>query len=394
MISVQEAEKIILARSFRPEKEQIDSHQALGSVLGSPISTDRPFPPYNRVTMDGIAIATSAFENGQRSFQKQTSQFAGEPQATLINSVDCIETATGAILPQGCDAVIPYEHLSEEHGSFTFKDDCRFKPQQNVHRKGSDFDVNTVVVNEGTLLEPTHLVIAASIGATDLTVYKKLTVAVVSTGDELVDVASTPKDHQVRRSNNVAIEASLPASLCTVSSFHLDDDEAEMKEWLAVTAPQFDILIFSGGVSMGKKDYLPRCLKAHGVEELFHKIAQRPGKPMWFGSKANQVVFGMPGNPVSTHFCTLRYAMPFIQNCHGIDTKRRSVTLGQSVSFAPNLTLFKPVVLDEATATAIPIHTNGSGDFISLGKATGFIELPNDQSEFEAGTLFTYYPFT
>lgn len=394
MISVREAEKIILRHVTRPKVERIALAQALGRVTSKALFTDRPFPPYNRITMDGIAIASSAFVNGQRYFEKEATQFAGEAQKSLSDSKKCIETATGAILPIGCDTIIPYEHVTESDGGFTFKPNSTFTPQQNVHHQGSDFAAQTEVVSKGTPLNSTHLVIAASIGATTVEVYKKVSIAVISTGDELVAIEDTPLPHQIRRSNHLAIESSLPSSLCSVSSFHLEDDEQKMNAWLDSVAPQFDVLIFSGGVSMGKKDYLPNCLKKRGFEEHFHRIKQRPGKPMWFGSNSNQVVFGMPGNPVSTHFCTLRYALPFLNACYGLTTNLRKLPLNESISFPKPLTLFKPVQLHEKSGSVTPIHTNGSGDFISLGQATGFIELPANQNKFEAGTYFNYHPFT
>ncbi|MFT7296410.1 MAG: molybdopterin molybdotransferase [Flavobacteriales bacterium] len=393
MISVQEATDLINSQKTPIGSERIPLIAAHGRVLSKSYAADRPFPPFDRVTMDGIAIHSSALAKGTTHFKLESKQFAGEAQKTLIDLDACIETATGAMLPGNCDAIIPYEHLVANEEGFSLNPSFTVRPKQNIHSKGSDLPQGAVVLKAGSLLNAANIALAASIGLGELEVKKAVRIAIVSTGDELVPVEQTPLPHQIRRTNALAIAALLSSPNVKCADFHLEDDPLAIEHWIRKEEENFDVLIFSGGVSMGKKDFLPACFAKLNITEHFHKITQRPGKPLWFGSKLDLVVFGLPGNPVSTHFCTVRYVQQFIYTLLNIPKLSMQVELATSFSFKPTLTLFKPVILvsSDGKLQADPVALNGSGDFSQLGTADGFIELPSDQTDFEAGSLYPYF---
>jgi molybdopterin molybdotransferase len=220
---------------------------------------------------------------------------------------------------------------------------------------------------------------------------------VVSTGDELVEPGEPIAEYQVRRSNAYAIAAALRArGFERVGNDHVDDDAAQLKERLQLHMATHDVLILSGGVSMGRFDLVPATLMSLGVREIFHRVAQRPGKPLWFGiGPQGQAVFGLPGNPVSTLVCLARYVFPAVSAAMGTALPgEEKVPLGSVVSTNLPLASFMPVRLEAdewGRPWANPQPTNTSGDYLSLGNTTGFMELPQGPANYERGFLGTLY---
>jgi molybdopterin molybdotransferase len=392
MITVEEAEKIIFEHILPQNTEGVALQKTVGRVLAEDLSADRDFPPFDRVTMDGIAIHFESFKNGQRLFPIENTQAAGSPSLTLTDKTHCIEVMTGAMLPEGCDTVIRYEDLKIDNKKAEILLQS-IDYQQNTHKKGSDKKQNDTLILRGQKITAAEIATAATIGKTMLQVVKKPTVAVISTGDELVDIPDTPLPYQIRRSNVYAIAALLEnAFKIEAKLFHFVDDKALIVKGLEAILNEFDVVILSGAVSEGKFDFVPNALNDLGVEKLFHKVSQRPGKPFWFGTfQKKSVVFALPGNPVSTFMCACRYVMPFIEASMGIEPVRTSGVLLEDVIFKPDLTYFVPVkIISYHHAPIVKALTgNGSGDLANLNEADGFLELPKDKTEFKAGE---YYP--
>lgn len=391
LLSVKNASEIILNQRIDFGIEEINIDKAFGRILAEELKADRDFPPFNRVTMDGIAIQFQAFNGGQKSFKIEAIQTAGEQQLILQNNENCIEVMTGASLPVGTDTVIRYEDLAIENRFARIE--VEINEKQNVHRKGEDHAAGDLLIPENTLLRSAEIAVAATIGKSSLLVKKLPKIAIITSGDELVNVSETPLPHQIRHSNKYSIAALLQPYGISPKHFHIADDFEETKNLLKSAMENFDVLILSGGVSMGKKDFIPDALAALGVEKLFHKIAQRPGKPFWFGRKNEKLVFALPGNPVSTFVCTLRYVLPWLRQSIGLSPQNLSYAkLSEDVIFKPNLTFFLQVkiAIDESGIQwATPVKGNGSGDFVNLIHSNGFIELPNDgRVHFKRGDVF------
>jgi molybdopterin molybdotransferase len=393
MVSVEEAYQTVINNQLDFGVEYVALKDAFGRVLSEDIRADRPFPPFDRVTMDGIAINFSGYESGCKKFKIEGMQCAGEQAQTLSNNHHCIEIMTGSILPKNADTVIRYEDLVIENGFAELI--AQPKSKQNIHFEGQDAPSGSVLVPKNKLLNSAHLAVAASVGLCKVPVKKLPKIALISSGDELVPVEETPLAHQIRLSNVHAVKALLSGYGVNADIFHLQDSENESAEKIKELLNNYPILVFSGGVSMGKKDFIPGALAKNGVEELFHKVSQKPGKPFWFGKKTNNLVFALPGNPVSTYLCSIKYLLPWLRACLGLKENVQKVILAENVTFKPRLNYFIQVKIEniEGKLLAKPLKHHGSGDFISLTEADGFVELPiKSEGQFFAGETVSYYP--
>lgn len=394
LLSVENACEIIFNQNIDFGIEQVGVENSLGRIMAEDLVADRDFPPFDRVTMDGIAINFENYGEGIRSFKIEGLHAAGEVQVKLGANNVCLEVMTGSCLPQNADTVVRYEDLDILKNEAKILVDLR--KGQNVHLKGSDCKSGTVIVKSGKKINAGDLAIAATIGKLNIKVKKLPKVVVISSGDEIVAIHEVPLPHQIRGSNVYAIQGLLSNLGISVDYIHCADDLNSTIKKIKETIEGYDILILSGGVSMGKKDYIPEALALSGVKKLFHKIAQKPGKPMWFGRSENTLVFALPGNPVSTFMCTLRYVLPWIQHCLGLKIEAFKAILAEEVHFKPSLSYFLQIKLknEDGIWMAYPVSHHGSGDFINLSEANGFIELPQRINEtYKKGEVFTIYSF-
>jgi molybdopterin molybdotransferase len=371
--------------------------QCVGGTLRENIYAERDYPPFDRVCMDGIAIASEASRRGVRRYAVQATQAAGAPPLTLADAESAIEVMTGASLPWGTDCVIPLEHYVLEEGVASLTGSVNDTPFRNIQRRGEDGRHGDLMLEAGTVLGGPEIAIAASAGLARVRVSGQPAFMVISTGDELVEPGEPIAGHQIRRSNTYAVIAALRArGFDRVSNDHLLDDEAMLSDRLALHLATHEVLILSGGVSMGRFDLVPKVLKSLGVREVFHRVAQRPGKPMWFGvGPRGQGVFGLPGNPVSTLTCLVRFVLPAIITAMGTRlAPAERIALARSVHFDQPLAYFLPVSveLDEwGQPWASPRPTNTSGDFLSLIGTDGFVELPPGPMTYPKGFVATLY---
>lgn len=402
MISVPEAEKLISQNLDICPTESTPFASALGRTLREPLTADRELPPFNRATLDGIAIASSQLESGRQSFSVAGIATAGAAQQTLSDPTTCLEIMTGAPLPTGADIVVRIEDLQIENGTATLAPNLSLKSGLGVHPQGSDCQKGQTLLQPGCLLTAKELAIAASIGKTELLVSTSPSIAVISTGDELVSIATTPEPHQIRRSNDSTLAAALISSGFThTQTHHLPDLRETVETEIEKLLNTADVLVIAGGISKGKFDYLPNALKKNGVEEIFQWVSQRPGKPFWFGIyKRNGrriPIFALPGNPVSCFTCLHRYTLPALRKMSGLaDPKPNIAKLKEAISFKAPLSFFLPVSIEvdeNGTQWASPLPFNTSGDFISVAQTNGFIQLPKDQINFEAGTKHPFFPW-
>ncbi|MEP3388836.1 MAG: molybdopterin molybdotransferase MoeA [Reichenbachiella sp.] len=400
MISVVEAKNIVQSQRANWGTVSLPLEQSMGEVLAEDIYADRDFPPFDRVTMDGIALSFDAFDAGKRDFKIQEVQLAGVPAATLKGPECAIEIMTGAILSVGCDLVIRYEDLElyekegEQWVGINLDSADRWK---NVHRQGSDQEKGELLVPKGVVISATEVAIMATVGHSQVLVNKKPKVAIVSTGDELVDVDQVPLPHQIRKSNSVAIQASLNQLRVPNECFHLLDDKEELRLKIENILNEFDVVLLSGGVSKGKADYLPEILEELNVEKLFHKVAQRPGKPFWFGAnQSGKQVFAFPGNPISTYMCFRVYFIPWMMQCLGTNVEIKTALLKENVTFKPDLGYFiqvRSVIGINGLIEAYPETGNGSGDLANLAKSDAFLFLPPGEQLYKSENSYEYYSF-
>ena len=386
MITSEEAKHIILNSTQEFGVEEIPFIKSVGRILKETIVADRDFPPFNRVSMDGIAIDFKAFQKGQRAFKVEGIQPAGSAQISLQNSENCIEVMTGAVLPKNTNAVIRYEdvEIKNDVARIIINEVFDF---QNIHEKGKDRKVGETLIEKNTIISAAEIGVFATVGKSTIKVAKQPKIMILSTGDELVDVNEKPEEHQIRRSNVFTLVAALEHLKIESETSHITDDKPILRQKIAQFLNDYDVLLCSGAVSKGKFDFLPEVFDELGVEKRFHRVAQRQGKPFWMGETKSCKVFAFPGNPISTFVNCLAYFYSWYYKSVGVKTKEETAILTEDVTFKPNLTYFLQVKLSHKFGhiLATPIKGNGSGDLASLVNADAFIQLPNDKTEFKTG---------
>lgn len=396
MITVAEADEIVLSQKRTFGTERLPFTASAGRVLAEDILADRDFPPYDRVTMDGIAIRYAAWQAGIRSFNISGTQAAGDVPLQVHSDTECVEIMTGAALGSSVDTVIRYEDLEIKDGMASVLAG-QITPSQNIHFKGRDKKQGDVVCRRDQLISPAIVNMAASAGKAELLVKKFPRVVIISSGDELVEVTETPAPFQVRRSNNYAVQAVLMQFGLPVDMLHIRDDAESTLSVIRKCIDQYDVIIISGAISAGKFDFVPNALEALSVRKLFHKVRQRPGAPFWFGKHDNGLlVFALPGNPVSTFMCLHRYFLPWLMASWDVEQEKQYAILREDFVFTPPLQYFLQVKLsvnEEGRCLADPAMGNGSGDFANLVGMNAFMELPLERNNFTKGEVFRVWRF-
>ena len=389
MISVAQALQTVLNSCHNFGIEEIPFLKSMGRILKEEIVADRDFPPFNRVSMDGISIDYQQFKNGRRVFKIEGIQAAGSRQITLKDPKNCIEVMTGAILPNHTNTVIRYEDVTLEDGIATVNIDL-IKEGQNSHNKGKDRKVNDLLITQNTKISAAEMGVLATVGKSVVKVAKQPKVMIVSTGDELVGVDQIPLEYQIRRSNVFTLVSLLERLNIPSETSHISDDKLIIKSKIESYLLEYDVVLFSGAVSKGKYDFLPEIFEELKVYKKFHKVMQRPGKPFYFGKTDTCTVFGFPGNPISTFVNCLAYFYPWYHRSVGLEILEEMAILGEDVSFVPNLDYFLQVALENKSGNlvAFPVSANGSGDLASLANTDAFMQLPKGTTEFKKGEVY------
>ena len=394
MVSVSEAASIILSHPFKPRKENVKIMLSTGRILAESIKADRDLPPFDRVTMDGIALLSKAFLAGTRSFNIQGVQAAGQPASTLTDPMKCVEVMTGAVLPKGTDTVVRYEDIDINKGVAAIRIET-ISGGENIHFQGMDAKENEMLLSPGIRISPAEVALMASVGKSAVDVFDFPKTAIISTGDELIPIDQIPLLHQIRQSNAYALHAALHELHCGADLFSITDQKDVLEKSLSQILRRHELIILSGGVSKGKFDYVPQVLESLGVKKLFHQVSQKPGKPFWFGTSDYQTVFALPGNPVSTYMCFYRFIRPWLMNSFGAGEPFPTAILAKDFSFKPPLTYFLQVKIqnENGNRMAYPDAGGGSGDFANLKEVDGFLELPAEKNDFKKGEVFSFIPF-
>jgi molybdopterin molybdotransferase len=389
LISPEEAFRIVKNQFPHLQDESVSLAFSSGRELAENIYADRDQPPFHRVMMDGYAFQIAAWEKGIREFYVEGIQAAGEAPLTLKDENGCIEIMTGAVLPNDCSVVVQYEKSIRKEDIVQFQIE-EVKHFQNIHKKGFDKKEADVVLNEGTVIGPLEMACLASVGKTKVKVKKRLNIAIVSTGNELVEVHETPSEFEIRSSNLEMLQSLLKPHCEQISVFRLSDDEQETTHFIQHELENFDIVCFSGGVSKGKYDFVAKALEENGTEKHFHGVKQKPGKPFFFGSKNETVVFAFPGNPISVLHCATRYLIPQLNN-----NSMEAAQLKTTYTNKSALTVYLPAFIStykNGIRMAELILQNGSGDFMGAIGASGFVEvLPNQ--EVKENEVISFYKF-
>lgn len=406
--SYDEALETLLSRVARLETESIDLNQAIGRTLCHAIIADRDQPPFNRATMDGFALCSREFEP-DKIFSVTGSAPAGASpidEETRPASDTTLRIATGAPLPAGRDVVVPIERAQvreTERGEVVSFHVDALPPWTNVHRRASDASKDQIILEAGTRLGLHHVGIAATMGATQLEVTRRPRATILTSGDEVrAPCVTTDKlaPHQIRNSNGPMIRAFLAALGAEVQDHqHVTDDLTATRDAAEKAVASNDIIVTTGGVSVGHRDFLADVWPTIGLETVLHGVAIQPGKPLLaavpWARNAGPLVLGLPGNPVSSFVTAHLFLWPVLRKM--LDPKRnssipwRQVPLAEDVRARSDRQLFRATrLVPEGTARLVTWH--GSGDLMHLAKAEGLTRLPL-QETVAAGTSVPFLPF-
>jgi molybdopterin molybdotransferase len=405
MITPGEAECLMRSHLLLWPAEDCPLEKCQGRILRQSLHADRELPPFDRVMLDGYALRSDAISKCDQGFRVTGIVAAGAPPACLPDEVDaCIEVMTGAVLPGGADCVVPYERTQRFGDRMrlepTEAETRTYGPRHGVHRRGSDHKAGALLVRGGIRLSGREMAVAAACGYAALSVARQPRIALLTTGDELVAVGETPEPWQLRRSNDLALEAALQASgFRRTTRHHARDDRQELLASLGALLSANEVVLVTGGVSLGKYDFIPSLLAELGVEQVFHGVAQRPGKPLYFGIQKNgTLVFGLPGNPVSAFTCLHRYVLPALEQAIGLPPEEPALlSLERAFPRDACFTSYIParrMAGADGTLHAVPMPANTSGDFSRLVDTDGFLEVAAGTGELPAGTLVPFCPWT
>lgn len=372
--------------------------KAFGFVLRKTIRADRPLPPFNRSAMDGYAARYADLAKGLRRFQCVGTLEAGAAWHGKVRPGECLKIMTGAPVPAGCDAVEQVEKSKTDGAYIEFFTETPER-WQHIHRLGADCRKGARLIASGEPLTPGRVAVAASVGAASVTVTRAIRVAVIASGSELVGVARKPAPYQIRDSNSRFLLARLAAIPWATVSFGgvIKDDPRTLRRALASALKKNDLLIVTGGVSMGERDHIPGVLKECGVHNRLYKSAIRPGKPIWFGVKGNIAVFGLPGNPVSVAATFSEFVLPALRKMAGFGVVIPPVLrlpLAAPAKKKHTLREFRVGSYVNDGASVAPVAGyQGSGDFVSAARSDGVIVIPEEARELPAGTIVEFHPW-
>ncbi|HVD97227.1 MAG TPA: molybdopterin molybdotransferase MoeA [Cytophagaceae bacterium] len=392
MITVQQAQALILQQAHSFGTEEILLGDAYQRVLAIAVEADRDYPPFHRAAMDGYALRSEDFDKGIRSFTVAEEIFAGALSAKKIKQGECYKIMTGASTPLEADAIIRVEDATQINDTVVFQIDS-LKKGQNIAAKGEDRKKGELVLEENTLLTAPELAALAVLGKDKVNVYKLPKVAIISTGDEVVSLGNEVLEHQIRDSNSYAVEGFLMKYNIPLAARILVKDNKQLLQQAIEAQLSADILILSGGVSMGDADFVPEILQQAGVEKLFHKVAIKPGKPLWFGRSKRGVVFALPGNPMSVQVAFKLFIEPFLRQCYGLPALPEwRLPLAVAKKKKVKLDEYFPCILESQQMTSLkPATFNGSGDVTSILYSQGLALHESEREAIQAGEIVKFW---
>jgi molybdopterin molybdotransferase len=422
MISFEQALNIIRHRiqdsNIAPAIESVPLTSAGGRVLAEDLAADRDYPPFHRSTRDGFAVKSADVSKTPAALRVIGLARAGEPYSGSVAGSFAVEIMTGAPLPDGTDAVVMAEYTRELDPAAQTADASvnrrvevlrAVAPWENVVRRGSEAAAGGIVIARGRRLGPGEIGLAASVGRPELEVFRRPKVAILPTGDEVIAVDRQPAWFQIRNSNALALSAQVEAAggvprLCAIAP-----DEKAALRGLIEEGLNCDLLLLSGGISVGRYDFVAEVLAELGAEIYFQGVAIRPGKPLAFGRVRDKFFFGLPGNPVSTFVTFELFARAALELICGVPYQPPvflKARLGKPVRQKTGLMVFMPAHVaprcESSTAAADPewltdpvvelVGWQGSGDLAGLANANCFLVIPPRQTDLAAGDWVDVLP--
>ncbi|UCF81755.1 MAG: molybdopterin molybdotransferase MoeA [Acidobacteriota bacterium] len=389
LVPVAEAYRAVIDSVETPPPVRAPLEEALHMALAEGVTADADSPPFDRAMMDGYALRS---DDAERTLRVVDVIAAGAYPRKEIRRGECAQIMTGAPLPPGADAVQMVEKTKKADGGRVEILEAA-KRGRNVSPRAEEFHKGDTVAPAGALVTPAVMAVLASVGAAEISVHPKPRIALFSTGSELVEIFETPEPGKIRNTNAFSLPAQLREAGLSVSERKtLRDDPEEIRAAVRAALESHDVVVLTGGVSVGEFDYVVDALEDAGVEVLFRKVAVKPGKPLVFGTAPDgRLIFSLPGNPVSSVVLMHLFVLPALRKRLGVrpwDNPRVGAALESPLRVKPNeLTKYLPAALScrEGAFTAAPVAIRGSADIFHFSEANALVEVPPDSSGWEKG---------
>ncbi len=379
MILFEEALATVLAQGagFKPGYERVHLSETLGSVLAEDIFSDMDMPPFDKSAVDGYAFQMSSESQILAPFEIAEIIAAGSVPARVLKEGQCSKIMTGAMVPSGANCVVMVEDTElagESHVRFTGKITAK-----NICYRGEDVKKGDLVLKKGTQIAPAHIAVLAAVGATSPLMAKLPRVGIISTGDELVEPDTAPGKAQIRNSNGWQLEAQVKTVPAKPSYYGIVSDEGPgLKKIIEQALNENDVILLTGGVSMGDFDFVPANMEELGINILFKSIAIQPGKPTVFGRRNNTFIFGLPGNPVSSFVLFEIMVKPFLQTMMGFSGRLPELKLPMGVDYSRRTSVRKsiiPVTIEDGKVFPVQYHGSAHIDAYTIANAIMYMEI-------------------
>jgi molybdopterin molybdotransferase len=391
LISVAQAKSIIDATPVTPRTDVVELSWALGHRLSEDLRADRDSPPFEKSVMDGYAVRAEDLAHLPCELLVQGRIMAGQAPAAPISAGKTMAIMTGAPLPDGADTVVPIELVEVLDAGKKVRFTQPVAKGKNVAHRASEIKGGDVVLKGGDLLEAAQIAVAASIGAVEVPVFAKPSVGVLASGDELVEISEIPTGAQIRSSNSAMLLALLERLNCNPTDVGIArDDPAKVKDAITL-GMNHDVLLITGGMSVGEHDFVPRVLREMGAQMKITKLRVRPGKPFIFAiMPQGTLVFGLPGNPVSAFVCTLVLVRRMLEKLSGVNAQDHSriATLTKPLEANGPREFYQPAIFDGKTIA--PPKWVGSADIYTLARANALLVRPENDSARAPGEQISF----
>ena len=392
MRTVREALEILLGAAEPLGVEVVPLDDAQGRILAEPVAADRDTPPTDRSAMDGFAVRADEATAGETLQVRGELPAGGSGEGIQVERGTAIRIFTGAVIPEGADAVIMVEATDEDRARRTVTLRESVRRGQHIRPRGEDGRAGGAVLETGSRVGPAEIAALASVGRSRVAVGRRPAAAVLSTGNEVVGVEETPAPHQIRNSNAPMLAALLggEGAVARVHGTVADDLDALAAAVGAVS--DADLVVLSGGVSVGDYDLVEEAARRRGYEVLFHNVAMRPGKPILAARRGRRLLFGLPGNPLSAFAGFHVFVAPVVRRLMGdphLRPRRLRATLAEAVRQRPGREgyVLARLAWPEGVPVVAQVRSASSGDVLSLARANAFIVVPAEAASLEAGAL-------
>jgi molybdopterin molybdotransferase len=384
MISVSEAQQLIIKHSSASKPTTIALKDALNYVLTEDITAPIPIPPFNQSAVDGYAFC---FNTNNNSYTIVDEIPAGDTRKIDINANEAARIFTGSKVPENCDTVIMQEFTKVENNQL-FIDDENLKTGGNIRTKGYQIKQGDTALSKGNVLNPAAIGFLATLGITEVSVFTLPKVSILITGNELVAPGEKLDEGQIYESNSLMLKAAFEKMNISPTISYLKDNQEATTNAITNALNNADMVILSGGISVGDYDFVQQGILENGVSQIFYKVAQKPGKPLFFGKKENKAVFGLPGNPAAALTCFYEYIYPYINLSFGLKQaflNQLQLPLSKDIKQKPGRATFLKATTDFKTVT--PLEGQNSDALQSFAYANALLLTPADAKIIKKGEL-------